>query len=403
MAEIKYEKLDHREHVLHRPDTYLGSTSNVDNECYVFTDDGYISKEELNINQGLLQIYLEALTNATDNKIRSEERGVKFKRLEVSIGKSGKTKIINDGIIIPIEIDKKTGVYIPEMVFGMLLTSSNYDDSVERTVAGRNGLGISCTNIWSKIFTVKIYDSKSKRLYEQTWSDNMSTRSDPKITIEKILGGSFVEVSYLPDFERFGLQNYTNDMLRLMHYQTVISAMLTGMNIKFNGDDIKITSLLINDENQEYVNFKSDNTEAVLIPSEKKDGIQMGFVNGIFTPNGGTHVEVWSKVLFKSLATKLETKFKIKLSAADIKKYFILFVKCTVDKPAFNGQFKDKLISPKLPEPIISDNDIRKIIKWTIIEAIKNNMKMKELKKLKGVEKKKSPVLDSYDPSNKKG
>jgi len=409
MAEIKYEKLDHREHVLHRPDTYLGSTSNVNCDCYVFTDDGYVSKEELNINQGLLQIYLEALTNATDNKIRSEERGVKFKRLEVSISKSGKTKIINDGIIIPIEIDKKIGVYIPEMVFGMLLTSSNYDDSVERTVAGRNGLGISCTNIWSKIFSVRIYDSKSKQLYEQTWFDNMATKTEPKITIEKILGGSFVEISYVPDFKRFGLQNYTNDMLRLMHYQTVISAMLIGMSIKFNGDDIKITSLLNfsslfnDDEKQEYINFKYDNSEAVLIPSNKKDGIQMGFVNGIFTPNGGTHVDAWSKILFKSLATKLETKFKIKLSAADIKKYFILFVKCIVDKPAFNGQFKDKLISPKLSEPVISDNDIRKITKWGVIETIKNTMKTKELKKLKGVEKKKSPVLDSYDPSNKKG
>ena len=56
---------------------------------------------------------------------------------------------------IPIELNKEN-VYIPQMIFCELLTSSNYDDNVKRLTAGRNGYGAKLTNIFSKHFIIDI-------------------------------------------------------------------------------------------------------------------------------------------------------------------------------------------------------------------------------------------------------
>ena len=61
---------------------------------------------------------------------------------------------------------KNYNVYVPELVFGHLLTSSNYDDSIKKVVGGRNGFGAKLTNIFSKKFEIECGDSKNKKLYK---------------------------------------------------------------------------------------------------------------------------------------------------------------------------------------------------------------------------------------------
>lgn len=55
---------------------------------------------------------------------------------------------------IPVEIHKKENVWIPELIFGHLLTSSNYDDNQKKVVGGRNGYGAKLANIFSTEFSV---------------------------------------------------------------------------------------------------------------------------------------------------------------------------------------------------------------------------------------------------------
>lgn len=38
----------------------------------------------------------------------------------------------NDGAGVPVEVHKEHGVYVPELIFGHLLTSSNYDDKEKK-------------------------------------------------------------------------------------------------------------------------------------------------------------------------------------------------------------------------------------------------------------------------------
>ena len=104
----------------------------------------------------------EILVNAADNI----QRDKKTTTIKVTIDqKQNRISVWNNGKGIPIEMHKDHGCYVPELVFGHLLTSSNYDDKQKKVTGGRNGYGAKLTNIFSKRFTVETQDSKKKKHY----------------------------------------------------------------------------------------------------------------------------------------------------------------------------------------------------------------------------------------------
>lgn len=88
----------------------------------------------------------------------------------------------NNGSGLPVQIHKKEKIYIPELVFGNLLTSDNYDDKEKKTTGGRNGYGAKLANIFSTKFVVETGDTKSKQKYKQIFQNNMSKKGNPKIS-----------------------------------------------------------------------------------------------------------------------------------------------------------------------------------------------------------------------------
>ena len=151
-----YKSLDQRTHVLHRPDMYIGTVKNTNMEYYgaenIEEKDITITKKNGLINPGLHRIFIEIISNTIDNVWRSSTTDTKCTKIKVDIDEDGRITVWNDGMTIPIEIDTETGVYNPELIFGKLLTSSNYDDNEDRMTSGRNGLGSKATNIFSKEF-----------------------------------------------------------------------------------------------------------------------------------------------------------------------------------------------------------------------------------------------------------
>ena len=105
-----------------------------------------------------------------------------MKRLTVTISES-QIAIENDGKGIPIQIHKELQLYIPEMIFGHLLTSSNYNDSIKKVTGGRNGFGAKLTNIFSNEFIVETCDGHKH--FKMTWSKNMTVASKPEIKDQK--------------------------------------------------------------------------------------------------------------------------------------------------------------------------------------------------------------------------
>ena len=125
--------------------------------------------------------------------------------------------VYNNGDSIPIEIHEKENIYIPEMIFGHLLTSSNYDDSQKRIAGGRNGYGAKLTNIFSKQFIIEIVNNNKK--YVQIFENNLSVINKPKIT-KCTTKKDYTKVTFLLDFEKFEMKSLTKDYISLIEKRT---------------------------------------------------------------------------------------------------------------------------------------------------------------------------------------
>ena len=226
---------------------YVGSTRlRTLNEYVAWKQDGGDYKivwRSIRSSPAILRIFIEALSNAIDNVERSRKTKTPCTKIKVTIDpETGETSIWNDGDVVPVEIHEEEGCYNHTMIFGQLLTGSSYNDEEERMIAGRNGLGIKLCNIFSSSFQVKGYDPSSNKLFTQTWTNNMLTPGKPKITTSRLVRG-YTQVTWTPDFKRFGLKKYTKDIIQLYTRHVLDAAMLAKVSVYLNGELVPIKSL----------------------------------------------------------------------------------------------------------------------------------------------------------------
>lgn len=415
MASIKkqkYVKLDPIEHILKRPDMYIGSTKSKKSEQYVATknqDNKYtIYKENITYSPGIERIFIEAISNACDNVVRSKGTKTPCTTIKVNINKeTGETSVWNDGLVVPIEIHEEENIYNHTLIFSNLHAGENFDDDEERLVSGKNGLGIKTVNVFSSSFCVKGLDPKNKKTFSQQWKNNMKETSGPTISVTKLTKG-YTEVTWIPDFKQFGIQKYTEDIIKLYTKLIIDIAMLTKVNVFLNDEKIPINTLtayaqLYENASDEFLFIKTQECD-VFLTSSTNDFQAISFVNGIYTQNNGVHVDVWCEELFRPLVDKFNgKKDKPTINIRDVKQFFRIFVCATVDKPIFDSQSKSKLESPQ-PTAEVKRTHITAICKWSSFSNIENIIKSKEMAVLKKSEKKKKNVkIEGYDPANNAG
>lgn len=73
----------------------------------------------------------------------------------------------NNGHGIPVVMHKDENMFVPTMIFGHLLTSSNYNDEDKKVTGGRNGYGAKLCNIFSTKFTVETASLEYKKNFKQ--------------------------------------------------------------------------------------------------------------------------------------------------------------------------------------------------------------------------------------------
>lgn len=204
-VEEEYQRKSPVEHVLLRPGMYIGSVEPRASTCWVPKEkattvgDGEaaaqcrMEEKELRPMPGLVKLLDELLVNAMDNHQR-DRRGTT--RIEVTIDeKAGVVTVSNTGRPVPAQLHRTEGVWVPELVFGHLLTGSNFapggaaaaeggagadsDDAVG--VGGRHGYGAKLANIFAKRFEVTVGDAAAGRLYRQRWESNMGRVFVPEV------------------------------------------------------------------------------------------------------------------------------------------------------------------------------------------------------------------------------
>jgi DNA topoisomerase II len=156
--EEMYQKKSQLEHILLWPDTYIGSMEK--HTQTLWDEGGAMENRQVCYVPSIYKIFDEIIVNAADNKHMDS--------LRVDIDVKGCCiSVYNNADEIPIEVHQEEGVYVPEMIFGHLLTSSNYDDNVQKTTGGRNGYGAKLTNIFSAEFIIETADGRRQKKYKQ--------------------------------------------------------------------------------------------------------------------------------------------------------------------------------------------------------------------------------------------
>lgn len=371
----EYVKLTHREQILLRPDTYIGSIANEVKEYWFLNNE--TNKIELinnKYNPGYIKIFDEILTNASDHAIRTGK--VTF--IKINVG-SDYISIENDGPGIPVVIHEKEKVYVPELIFGHLLTSQNYDDTEERFVGGRNGYGAKLCAIFSKNFIVETCDGKKN--YSQNFEDNLSIINKPIIKNGK---KQFTKITYYPDFNRFNINDVdnslteNNDLIKgILHKRAAdIAAYNPKVEVYFNDTLINVRKfedyISLYGIDEVYYTKLNDNWEIAITNGTNT---QVSLVNGIATNNGGTHVTYVSNLIGNEIKTLLHKKLKdCTLTLNEIKSKFMVFICCKVANPTFETQTKETLTTKMTAEITktfkLTDAYIKKIFKSTIIETI---------------------------------
>ncbi|EGB11155.1 hypothetical protein AURANDRAFT_22331, partial [Aureococcus anophagefferens] len=430
--EETYQKKTQLEHILLRPDTYsapaapetarLGSIEMSTQPMWVLNPD---TKRIVRRNvtyarrgvPGLFKIFDEIMVNAADNK----QRDPSMTTIKVDIDVAANSiSVGNDGKGIPVEMHGEHGCYVPELIFGHLLTGSNFDDNEKKTTGGRNGYGAKLANIFSKKFTVETADSKSGRKLSQTWEHNMSgTQGPAKISPHKNKK-DFTRVTFEPDLARFKMDRLDDDIVALLSkraYDVAASASCHGSSLKveLNGERVPVKSfaqyVALHDglEPPAALERVDDRWTVGVAPS---DGTfqHLSFVNSICTSKGGSHVNYVADQITAKLAAAVKKKNKgQEVKPAFIKAHLCVYVDAMIVNPAFDSQTKETLTTKEKAfgsKCVLPDKFLKAIEKSGVVDRVLAWTKFKQDEQLKrkgGSKKTRLTGITKLDDANAAG
>lgn len=331
-----------------------------------------------------------------------------------------KIEIYNNGAGIPVVMHKDEKMYVPTMIFGHLLTSSNYNDEEEKVTGGRNGYGAKLCNIFSTKFVVETSSKEFKRKFKQTWMDNMGKTSEPKISDSG--KDDFTKITFWPDLKKFKMDKLEDDIVALIRRRAFdVAASTRGVSVFLNGNKLPVKNF------KDYIDLyvkKSEDVDPVKIVYENvndrweialalsdKGFQQVSFVNSIATTKGGRHVDYVSDMLVKQIMESIKKKNKggVNIKPFQVKNHMWLFVNCLIVNPTFDSQTKENMTLQAKSfgsKCTISDKFTNAVLKSGIVESVLTWAKFKaqtELEKKGGSKKSKLKGIPKLEDANDAG
>lgn len=437
--EEKYQSKTQEQHILDRPDTYIGDIELQTENMFVYDETTKkIVEKNISYVPGLYKIFDEIIVNARDQSEIDKLCDTIMVTVEQD---TGMISVYNNGKGIDVEIHAEHKIYVPELIFGKLLTSTNYDDTEQRTTGGRNGYGAKLTNIYSSKFIVEVYDIERNRYFYQEFTNNMYNRTVPIIKEKQTQKQGFTRISFIPDYARFKLPMLTDDMISLLKKRVIDIAGTTskckvyynnekitckdfktyiGM-YKFNGqsDDSELSDTDTDTDDKDASNNEAyklffetvnDKWEVGFMYAPFEGRKYISFVNGICTYHGGTHVNYVINIIidkFKEMIVKKYKDFVIKPD--QIKDNLILFVNSIITNPSFTSQTKETLKTKATDFGSIcniKDTIIKRFSKSGILNQVIEIIKMKEqliLKKTDGKKINRIKGIPKLEDANRAG
>ena len=451
----KYQKMTDREHILKKPDTYIGTIEPTEGFEYVMDGSGgsasggpaaddHVSaavdaasdggsgesedgkpetastsaaasaatsalpklvRRNINYIPGLYKLFDEGMVNMRDHVVRQAQaladgkpNAIPVTTLEIEIDAAdGTIHMTNDGNGIDVAQHPEHKLWIPEMIFGHLRTSTNYDENKkEKIVGGKNGFGFKLVLIWSVWGRVETVDHVRGLKYIQEFRNNLNEIVPPVVTKTKVK--PYTRVSFRPDYARFGLpsNNLTPDMLALFLKRTYDIAAVTDktVKVKYNGSIIPVrhfqqyVDLYIGGKGETKRIYENPDPrwEYVVCLTPTDEFCHVSFVNGIYTPRGGKHVEYITNQIVRKLADLIKKKKKVDVKPNTIKEQLMVFLRCDIENPSFSSQTKDELgtaVANFGSTCKVSDDFIEKLSKMGVMDAACALTEVKETKAAK--------------------
>ena len=386
----KYQKKTDKQHVLDTPDTYTGTMESTECDTYIYhSESNKIVPAKIDIIPGLYKLFDEAVVNARDHQVRMAQAILEKKpnslpvtNINISISDDGIITITNDGNGIDVEKHPKHDIWIPEMIFGHLRTSTNYDKTEKKIVGGKNGFGFKLVLIWSTWGKIETIDHVRGLKYVQEFENNLDVIKKP--SIRKCKNKPYTSVSFKPDYARLGLEGLSDNMMQLFRRRVYDIAAVTDkkVRVKYNGEIIPVKHF------QHYVDMfigaKSaqgtsrvyetthDRWEYAVCLAPSDEFTQVSFVNGIFTGKGGKHVDYILGQIVRKLGVYIKKKKKVDVKPTTIKEQLMLFVRCDINNPSFDSQTKDYMNTPSSKfgsSCNVSEKFIEQIAKMGVMNA----------------------------------
>ena len=373
----KYQIKTEIEHILDRPGTWVGDINTEYIESYIYMPSkNKFQLMEIDYNAALHKIVDEVISNSIDEFRRSKQKDKEslfdITTLNVTVNDDGFVCIEDDGGI-PVQKHPQTNVYIPYMLFGMLRTSSNYDDTKDREVVGTNGLGVKLTNIYSKEFTVETADGKNS--YRCRWYNNMQEHDEEVVQPSS---EHYTRITFKIDLQRFGNddETKTNKMstatIRAFQKRCIDAAAVNhGLVINFssNINDGILNSKWEFDNFDDYIKLYVDSENVVVDAfTSGKDMVYLtygtgltdiGFVNGALCCRG-SHIKKVQKQITETMLRICADNDMPLITDKDILSRVSVFVNCTVINPMYDSQTKLNLVSKMSMSQLVIGKELQK-------------------------------------------
>ena len=329
----RIESLDPIEHLRRRPGMWLGSMALGENMVWVLDENDTLSYKKVLFTPALRKVVDEAIDNAIDEGIKTDWKH--SNKISITISKTTFT-IEDNGRGIPVRKDDK-GEWECVNAVCKLMTGSNFSDD-DRDTIGMNGVGIKGLNAFSKRFECVTCDGKGKM--KIVCEDNLTKEKHTELTPTEKTG---TKITSSPDFAKFGVKEFSTDLISLVKTRLkFLSWFYPKCSFTFNGEKIvfkvkDFTSLFPSPA----VMLEEPNAYICIYPTDEP--YILSYVNGIYLPEGGNHIEYIVNTVAGNIREKVSKKFK-NIKPADIKNRlgFTVFFK-NFSNCIFNSQTKEKL------------------------------------------------------------
>ena len=383
--ETQYSRKSPRQHVLLRPGMYIGGTDpRPDPNQWVPTfkegsvsmrryDD--LSSSGLVSHPALVKVFDEILVNAADNYQR-DPKTTRTLCVNLFPGADGGPppliSVSNDGPTIPVAVHKDEGMYLQQMLFGHLLTGSNFDDeNAKSTIGGRHGYGAKLSNIFSDWFEVECNDTTNDLNYVQRWEANMSKVNDHKMVScsearLRSLGNEnpltalldtnkpYTRVTFQPSLRSLRVMGEVipfGDYMAMCRRVVDVAGTTGFENVYLNGEKIDVNGFkgycsMFNDEAAPDYQKVNKRWEVAVAPCSDGGG-QHSFVNNLTTSRGGTHLEHVTMQLVRAIQENFKKRFPdLPFPSPNlVKSNCKIFINGRVENPSWDSQSKEHLTS----------------------------------------------------------